>query len=44
MKKEATNLEAYEAPKAEMFMIVLEGRLLTESDPDGEGGNNGGNF
>lgn len=37
MKKEATNLEAYEAPKAYMFTIVLEGRLLTDSE-DGEGG------
>lgn len=38
MKKEATNPEAYEAPKAEMFTIVLEGGILDSTNPDGEGG------
>ena len=44
MKKETTIPEAYEAPKAEMFTIVLEGRLLTGYDSEIEGGNNGGDI
>jgi len=41
MNKEFTNSEAYEAPKAETFTIVLEGGLLTPTGP-GDGENEGG--
>lgn len=39
MKKEATNPEAYEAPNAEMFTIVLESGILDGSNE--HGGNDG---
>ena len=41
MNKKLTNSEVYEAPKAEVFTVVPEGRLLTESQ-DTEGGDGGG--
>ena len=35
MKKEATNPEAYEAPNAELFTIVLESGILDGSIESG---------